>query len=47
MFDGYQNDLEIIAVRKAYGDFEAVKGISFKVIEGAVNQRHTTPSGAG
>ena len=29
-----QNDLEIIAVRKAYGDFEAVKGISFKVIEG-------------
>ena len=29
-----QNDLEIIAVRKTYGDFEAVKGISFKVIKG-------------
>ena len=29
-----QNDLEIIAVKKVYGDLEAVKGISFKVIEG-------------
>ena len=34
MTSDFQNDLEIIAVRKAYGDFEAVKGISFKVIEG-------------
>ena len=34
MVDEHQNDLEIIAVKKAYGDFEAVKGISFKVIEG-------------
>ncbi len=28
------HNLEIIAVKKVYGDFEAVKGISFKVIEG-------------
>ena len=34
MRNNAHNDLEIIAVKKAYGDFEAVKGISFKVIEG-------------